>query len=208
MGSQWLTAGRPQPRSCGREGAPQPRSPHPFVDGVLVGGHARPYLRRGHRGVGVGVVVGLVQVPDGFFRKLAFQVIFRRRSRLGGRGSGGHRRTAGTGASQEPGRTCWGRQVTHPPLPPQGDVTPSPTAPHGKLRPHRDRHAVGRRVVSGAPPQGLAVWGNMPPIPSHGRGGLDPSEPRQGHCKHAHPHPSPREPKDTRQTGLIPPICR
>lgn len=61
----------------------------PFVDGVLVGGHARPYLRRGHRGVVVGVVVGLVQVPDGFFRKLAFQVIFRRRSRIGGVGRAG-----------------------------------------------------------------------------------------------------------------------
>lgn len=68
----------------------------PFVDGVLVGGHARPDLRRGDGGVVVRVVVVLVQVPDGFFCELSLQVVhplLRRRIRV--RGIGGEDRAGG-----------------------------------------------------------------------------------------------------------------
>ena len=90
------------------EGAPT--APHPFVDGVLVGRHAWPYLRRGDGGVVVGVVVGLIQVPDGFFCKLPFQVVLRRWSRLGGRGQQGSPEDHETGQRPPPGPTPWGCQ--------------------------------------------------------------------------------------------------
>lgn len=63
-----------------------PRASDPFIDGVLVGGHAWPDLRWGDGGVVVRVVVALVQVLDGFLRELSLQVVhplLRRRGRVG-----------------------------------------------------------------------------------------------------------------------------
>lgn len=65
-----------------------PGASNPFIDGVLVCGHAWPDLRWGNGRVVVGVIVVLIQVPDGFLSEVPIWILIPFSwSRVGGVGA-------------------------------------------------------------------------------------------------------------------------